>query len=102
MTDPLPDNWTPSEYRQLDRAWAEHPQHDLLAELADEHDGDGYRTWQLVRLPEPADPTWTAHYLRPRDPRDPRPAICITRYPRQMPDATNTGARSPGDEQANH
>ena len=94
MADPLPDTWMPFEHTQLERAWAEHPEHDLLVKLADERDANGFKTWQLVRMPEPVDPTWTAHYLRPLDPTDPRPAICVTRYPRHVMDAKLSDVRA--------
>lgn len=86
MADRLSTDWTLSEFAQLERAWAAHPAHDLLRELAGERDAAGRKAWEIVKSPEPDDPSWTMQELRPIDPTDQRPAVRITRYPQHVMD----------------
>ena len=92
MADRLSTAWTRQEYAQLEQAWAAHPAYDLLRELVGERDASGRKAWEIVKLPDPDDPSWTMQELRPLDPTDPRPAVRITRYPQHVMDDRSADA----------
>ena len=77
-------DWMDQSYARFEKAWAEHPQHELLAELQSERDAKGEPTWQAVKEDDPDDPTWVQYRLKPVDPRDTRPSIRVCRWPGQL------------------
>jgi hypothetical protein len=84
----------------LEKAFAEHAEHDRLVELQRERDDDGNPTWMMIAEPDDGDTTWVAVWLRPVDPLDPRPGIRITRYPTSWEDQQMADARAIADEHA--
>jgi hypothetical protein len=96
----LPDDWRPPGQVQIEKAWAEHEQHELLAELQRERDADGQPTWFMIKEPEQGDPEWVVVWFRAVDPLDTRPDIRITRFPVAWEAQQEADARAIADEHA--
>jgi len=86
MRDPFTDDWQLPEYARVEKAWSEHPQHELLAQLGEERGTDGQVAWEIVKMADPDHPEWTVVHLRPIDSFDRRSPVRITTYPRKLAD----------------
>jgi hypothetical protein len=100
MADPLPDDWRPPAQMALERAWAEHPKRELLERLQRERDAEGNKTWGVRMEDDEEDPMWVAVWLRPVDPRDPRPSIRVSRWPKEWEARQQADAEARADEHA--
>ena len=84
MRGPFIDHWHSPELARVEKAWNEHPQHELLAQLGEERGAGGQVAWEIVKMPDPDHPEWTVVHLRPIDSQDGRSPIRITTYPRAL------------------
>lgn len=94
----LPSDWKPPVQALLEREWQRHPRRDQLVALLRERDEDGFCKWEQALEPDEDDPTWTALWLRPADPRDERPGIRVLRYPNVWLNREYARARAIVDE----